>query len=144
MNELNLCAAFFFETLRGDAQIVAAVGTYGVYEETVDQGTAFPYILVRLHPSHRQNDSTGMSGARSLTRPLWIVEAVDNSNDLSVVGPIGDRIDALLHNARRVTADAALTCLRAYPVQHSETPASGGRYNHSGGAYRVTVAPVAI
>ncbi len=140
MNEQQAAAQYLYTRLTGNAGVTALAGAR-VYESLAPQGTTLPCVVYHLQAG-RDRNAVG-AGSRLFSRPLFLVKAVCEGSGYAPADAVAAAIDtALVGASGTVTIGGQLyevaVAGREEPVRYTES-ATGKRYNHSGGLYRLFV-----
>jgi hypothetical protein len=129
--------------LAGDAQLVALLPKYpgaspAIYGYVAPENVPYPVVIY----SYQSGDDVYGSGKmRIMSQLVYQVKAVGAGATFSVLAPVADRIDELLHGAfGSVAGLSVLSCMRRAPVAYAEID-NGIQYRHLGGLYRLQVRP---
>jgi len=136
--ETVLTDTWLYETLTGDATLVGLLsdGVDGVVADEAEDDTTDPFVIFQLLDSA---DVYAIGSVRVLTDATYAVQAVDEVGSYVSLGPIADRIDALLHDKTEVVTGGLICATRRErPIRYPETT-HGKTYRHLGGLYRIQV-----
>ncbi|MFN3650094.1 MAG: DUF3168 domain-containing protein [Armatimonadota bacterium] len=139
-NEVQAADRALYEALTGDAAVSGLVGAR-VYASVAPQGAQVPYILF-----HRQGglDRVNVGADRvTVSRPVYQVRAVTQSDGYAAADEIADVLDAALMGMQRsVTIRGQLyrvtATYRQEPVRLADV-SNGVQWRSVGGIYRVVV-----
>ncbi len=137
MNELLGIQRFVYWRLTSDAALAVRVGDR-IYERVAPQGAVYPLVLFNVQAA---TDLMGAGAARLWVNALVQVKAV-GPGAASVLAPIADRLDTLLHAAEPVVVSLGEKSWQIHgahresAIEYAEVVA-GQVYRHLGGLYRV-------
>lgn len=139
MSELSVAATWIYETLAGDATLVALIasapgrpGDPGIYDEKAEQGAAFPLVLFQ---DNNPEDVLGVGARRLMQSGEWLVRVVGQTRSYESLVTIADRIDTLLHlQDGSVSGGAVEGCHRERPYRLAYD-VEGVEYREMGGFY---------
>jgi len=127
MAELLTIKAWLKGLLDGNAVGVAD----RVYDAPAPPGSTFPLVTFQYLDGA---DVRGVGPARIMTDGLWLVRAINQSNDYGTLSTIVDSIDSLLQGSHG--AGSVLGSVRESPFELTEE-VDGVKYIHLGGMYRI-------
>jgi hypothetical protein len=107
-------------------------------DDSVGTNSRFPAVSIRLHSG---SDRLGAGGFRVMSWSQYQVVVLDTALSFAPSSPTVQVIDAALRSAHGLTRDGAYYiggAIRQTTIRYIErSPATGNRYNHQGGIYRI-------
>lgn len=96
-----------------------------------------PYVVYNVQAG---TDDNTLGGVRGPGRLVYAVIAIATGQSFSLLGPLVNAVDRLLHNARASLPSCEITVVREGVVRYPDFK-DNVRYNHAGGLYAVTFQP---
>ena len=127
MAELTAIKTWLQGLLDGNAVGVAD----RVYDAPAPPTSAFPLVTFQYLDGA---DVRGVGPARIMTDGLWLIRAINKSNDYATISGIADSIDTLLQGV--LGSGSVLGSVRERPFELTEE-VDGVKYVHLGGVYRI-------
>ena len=132
-NELPTVEQWIFETLTHDPTITSLVGNR-VFVDHAPKTAEYPFIKFE---SLWANDVRGIGAIRIMTKPMYLIRAIDHNTSLLALKQVADRIDILFH--ANLGGDVSLGVMASERINpFTLTEEDGGEvFKHLGGQYRI-------
>ena len=145
MNELARVNAWLYDTLAGDAALLALLDgdTSRIVADVAGSKVPRPFVVYAVQALELDPRS---SAGRIMVVARYTIKAVAEARSYAPVTALADRIDALLEGARGPVGDGSevhvLEVTRDRAVQYAEARQHGRQYRHLGGLYRIVAQAV--
>lgn len=138
LNEVPRIQTWLRTVLLADATLNAAVGGR-IYRGHAPQGSQFPCVLYAMLSAG--DDVRGSGPTRIWAKPLYVVKAVGEGNNLLALQTIADRIDVVLHGVTGGSSSGVRIdyCIRKRPFYFEDVQPANKVYQHLGGEYELGV-----
>lgn len=138
LNEVPRVNTWLKTILTADATLNAAVGGR-IYRGHAPQGAAFPCVIyAMLSPG---DDVRGSGPTRIWMKPLYVVKAVGEGNNLLALQTIADRIDVVLHGIVGGSSSGIRIdyCIRKRPFYLEDVQPGNEVFQHLGAEFEMGV-----